>query len=121
MMRIAGLTNRAMKSRCTQTMGAKGASATTRISGASSERLEFWHACKGTTVADMCMWYHWHTLKELQRLLPMVLTIPMSERREQTLHWAVYQQMKKPPAGFEEVVRRHFKSRRVHVQVNFFH
>ncbi|KAK9806493.1 hypothetical protein WJX73_002810 [Symbiochloris irregularis] len=32
--------------------------------------------------------------------------------REQTLHWAIWQQLKHPPAGFEEVVRTHFRLRR---------
>lgn len=33
-------------------------------------------------------------------------------RREQTMHWAIWQQLKSPPAGFEDVVRAHFEHRR---------
>ena len=28
------------------------------------------------------------------------------------MHWAIWQQLKSPPAGFEDVVRAHFKHRR---------
>lgn len=28
------------------------------------------------------------------------------------MHWAIWQQMKTPPRGFEEVVRSHFRHRR---------
>ena len=33
-------------------------------------------------------------------------------RREKTLHWAIQQQLKHPPKGFAEVIRRHFFMRR---------
>ncbi|KAK9830590.1 hypothetical protein WJX81_002568 [Elliptochloris bilobata] len=35
--------------------------------------------------------------------------------REQTMHWAVWQMLKSPPKGFEEVVRAHFRLRRAPV------
>ena len=31
------------------------------------------------------------------------------------MHWAIWQQMKSPPKGFEDVVRTHFRQRRKHV------
>ena len=39
----------------------------------------------------------------------------MALRREQTLHWAIWQQLKSPPAGFEDVVRTHFRLRRAEI------
>ena len=36
-------------------------------------------------------------------------------RREQTMHWAIWQQLKSPPKGFEEVVRAHYRHRRAPV------
>ncbi|CAL8462440.1 g1973 [Coccomyxa elongata] len=35
--------------------------------------------------------------------------------REQTMHWAIWQQLKSPPLGFEEVVRSHFRLRKEQV------
>ena len=37
--------------------------------------------------------------------------------REQTMHWAIWQQMKSPSKGFEDVVRTHFKQRQKHVSM----
>ena len=34
------------------------------------------------------------------------------------MHWAIWQQMKSPPKGFEDVVRMHFKQRQRHVSVS---
>ena len=31
------------------------------------------------------------------------------------MHWAIWQQIKSPPKGFEDVVRTHFKQRQKHV------
>jgi baculoviral IAP repeat-containing protein 6 len=31
------------------------------------------------------------------------------------MHWAIWQQMKSPPRGFQEVVRSHFRHRRERV------
>lgn len=31
------------------------------------------------------------------------------------MHWAIWQQMKSPPKGFEEIVREHFRQRKTHV------
>ena len=33
------------------------------------------------------------------------------------MHWAIWQQMKSPPKGFEDVVRTHFKQRQKHVSI----
>lgn len=37
------------------------------------------------------------------------------------MHWAIWQQMKSPPKGFEDVVRTHFKQRQKHVSVPSLH
>ena len=39
-------------------------------------------------------------------------------RREQTMHWAIWQQMKSPAKGFEDIVRIHFFQRRKHVSTD---
>ena len=33
------------------------------------------------------------------------------------MHWAIWQQMKSPPKGFEDIVRTHFRQRQKHVSV----
>ena len=39
-------------------------------------------------------------------------------RREQTMHWAIWQQMKSPAKGFEDIVRTHFIQRQKHVSTD---
>lgn len=36
--------------------------------------------------------------------------------REQTLHWAIWQQLKSPSAGFEDVIKSHFRLRKAEIQ-----
>ena len=40
--------------------------------------------------------------------------------REQTMHWAIWQQMKSPPKGFEDIVRTHFRQRKKHVSAPLY-
>ena len=39
------------------------------------------------------------------RLIPAAEPLCTHVRREQTMHWAIWQMLKSPPKGFEEVVR----------------
>ena len=56
---------------------------------------------------------------ELQRAFSSVVNTVASRSalqcgccREQTLHWAIWQQLKSPPPGFEDVIRSHYQLRR---------